>query len=118
MYKNNDWVPLLTITVIFACLAVVYSYPLNSKAAGWMSSTGEDSRSYSHLGGDSKFSKGVFSSHPPRSSFQTGANTANKTLAAILLMAVFGLGATALLVILCSKMAKKEEYDSVKGSIY
>ncbi|GFT61358.1 hypothetical protein NPIL_106871, partial [Nephila pilipes] len=39
---------------VMALVSSVGCIPLNSKAAGWMSSAGEDSRSYSHLGGGSK----------------------------------------------------------------
>ncbi|PRD34804.1 UNVERIFIED_CONTAM: hypothetical protein NCL1_13520 [Trichonephila clavipes] len=46
------------------------------------------------------------------------AHASNKTLAAILFLTVFGIFATALFVILCSKITKKEQYDSVKGTIY
>ncbi|GFV70615.1 DDE_3 domain-containing protein [Trichonephila clavipes] len=45
----QDFLRVLTLVSSVGCI------PLNSKAAGWMSSAGEDSRSYSHLGGGSKF---------------------------------------------------------------
>ncbi|KAF8786680.1 hypothetical protein HNY73_008366 [Argiope bruennichi] len=112
------WIVGLTLIGVLTLMTAVGCIPLNSKAAGWMSTAGEDSRSYSHLGGGSKFSKAPYVSQPPRSYQTTGSNASNKTLAAILFLTVFGIFATALFVILCSKITKKEQYDAVKGTIY
>ncbi|GFS64786.1 uncharacterized protein TNIN_472761 [Trichonephila inaurata madagascariensis] len=64
------WILVITVTGVLTLVSSVGCIPLNSKAAGWMSSAGEDSRSYSHLGGGSKFAKGAYVSQPPRT-YQT-----------------------------------------------
>ncbi|XP_042905302.1 uncharacterized protein [Parasteatoda tepidariorum] len=114
---NFNTILFFALLVLLTLISFVTSFPLNNKAAGWMSTTNEDTRSYHHLSGSSKFSKSAFS-QPPRVYHGLSGNSSNKTLAAILLLTVFGVGATAFFMIVCSKITKKEQYDSVKGTIY